>query len=266
MPDFAHDEATAQRALDVIDQLLAARDRIASGAGNISFLREHETVAPAAWSWWMLISDSARVVAEAAKNGNGFVVAPVMRNLMTHAVAMAWLVDGGDAAAQAVDAYSDDQLLKLINGAKEAGWAVEGDAVEAKVRDAVDERATSPDPRVMRLTNEIRNTATLMAAFGLQEGYLPYRHLSSYSHTTRETAQLYLHRTGSGGWALRDKPRDSGLNDVIWTAVCLIQAGRILDSILTGQPLTAELDQATVHLGIAGDIVPRRRPHRGAGS
>ncbi|MFJ5736826.1 hypothetical protein [Streptomyces microflavus] len=52
----------------------------------------------------MLISDSARVVAEAAKNGNGFVVALVMRNLMTHAVAMAWLVDGGDAAVQAVDA------------------------------------------------------------------------------------------------------------------------------------------------------------------
>ncbi|MFF4260330.1 hypothetical protein ACFY1L_55320 [Streptomyces sp. NPDC001663] len=29
-------------------------------------------------------------VAEATKNGNGFVVAPVMRNLTTHAVAMAW--------------------------------------------------------------------------------------------------------------------------------------------------------------------------------
>jgi hypothetical protein len=264
MPDFAHDEATAKRALDVIDQLLAARDRLASGVGGIAFLREHEAVAPVAWSWWMLIADSARVVAEAAKGGNGFVVAPVMRNLMTHAVAMAWLVDSGAAAVQAVDAYSDDQLLKLITNAKEAGWDVEGDEVEAKVRDAVAERAASPDPEVVRLTNEIRNTAALMAAFGLQEGYLPYRHLSSYSHTTRETAQLYLHPTGTGGWALRDKPRESGLNDVIWTAVCLVQAGRILDSILTGQPLAAELDQATTHLGVSGDIVPRRRPRRSA--
>ncbi|MFF6999514.1 hypothetical protein ACFY93_31870 [Streptomyces sp. NPDC008313] len=75
----------------------------------------------------MLISDSARVVAEAeaAKNGNGFVVAPVMRNLMTHAVAMAWLVD---------------------------------------------ERTAYPDLEVVRLPNEIRNTADLMAAFGEQEG------------------------------------------------------------------------------------------------
>ena len=266
MPDFAHDEATARRALDVIDQLLAARDRVVSGVDGIAFLREYEAVAPVAWSWWMLITDSARVVAEAAKNGDGFVVAPVMRNLMTHAVAMAWLVDGGDAAVQAVDAYSDDQLLRLIANAKRAGWDVEGDEVEARVRAAVAERTATPDPDVVRLTNEISNTADLMSAFGLQEGYLPYRHLSSYSHTTRETAQLYLHRTESGGWALRGKPRESGLNDVIWTAVCLIQAGRILDSILTGQPLTESLDRTTAHLGVLGDIVPRRRARRGAGN
>jgi hypothetical protein len=105
-----------------------------------------------------------------------------------------------------------------------------------------------------------------MVAFGEQDAYLPYRHLSSYSHTTRETARLYLHPTGAGGWALRDRPRESGLNDVIWTAVCLIQAGRVLDSILTRQPLAEELDQATAHLGIPGNIVPRRRPRQGAGN
>ncbi|MFF6997407.1 hypothetical protein ACFY93_20945 [Streptomyces sp. NPDC008313] len=44
MPDFAHNEATARRSLDVIDQLLAARDRTASGVGGIDFLREHEAV------------------------------------------------------------------------------------------------------------------------------------------------------------------------------------------------------------------------------
>ncbi|MFG2927635.1 hypothetical protein [Streptomyces achromogenes] len=40
MPDFAHDEATARRALHVIDQLLAARDRMASGVGGVAFLRK----------------------------------------------------------------------------------------------------------------------------------------------------------------------------------------------------------------------------------
>ncbi|MEU9187082.1 hypothetical protein AB0D14_21570 [Streptomyces sp. NPDC048484] len=70
--------------------------------------------------------------------------------------------------------------------------------VAATHRAAVDERTAHPDLEVVRLTNEIRNTADLMAAFGEQEGYLPYQHLSSYFHTTRETAQLYLHPTRVG--------------------------------------------------------------------
>ncbi|WP_328974224.1 hypothetical protein [Streptomyces canus] len=65
-----------------------------------------------------------------------------------------------------------------------------------------------------------------------------------------------------GIWALRDKPSESGLNDVIWTAVCLIQAAEILGE----RPLAAELDQATEHLGVPGDIVPRRRPRGSASS
>lgn len=174
-------------------------------------------------------------------------------------MALAWLVDGGEAALKAVDAYSDDQLLKLITNAKKAGWDVGGDPVEARVRKAISDRVTDPDPAVDRLKNEIRNTVELMAAFGEQDAYLPYRHLSSYSHTTRETAQLYLHSAASGAWQIRTRPKPSGLNDVIWTAVCLIQSGRIIDSILTGQPLAERLNQATAHLGLSDNIVPTRR-------
>ncbi|MFE2693667.1 hypothetical protein [Streptomyces mirabilis] len=87
MPEFAHAEATAGRALDVIDQPLQAHDEIAEGRTGLPFLSDHEAVTPAAWSWWMLISDSARVVREETVKGNGFVVVPTMRNLMTHTVA-----------------------------------------------------------------------------------------------------------------------------------------------------------------------------------
>ncbi|MFE2693668.1 hypothetical protein [Streptomyces mirabilis] len=160
-----------------------------------------------------------------------------------------------------MDAYSDDQPLKLITNAKTARWDVDdvgGDPVEDRVRKAIEDRAAHPDPAVERLKNEIRNTAVLMAAFGEQDAYLPYRHLSSYSHTTRETAQIYLHSAGAGGWEIRNRPRPNGLGDVIWTAVCLIQAGRVIDSILTGQPLATRLDAATGHLGVSADIVPTR--------
>lgn len=39
-----------------------------------------------------------------------------------------------------------------------------------------------------------------------------------------------------------------------WSAVCLIQAGRILDSNLGERLLAAELDQATAHLGVVGEM------------
>jgi hypothetical protein len=256
MPEFAHDEATARRALDAIDQLLAAREQIATGEGGISFLKDQEAVAPAAWSWWMLIGDSARVVRAETMKGNGFVVAPVMRNLMTHAVALAWLVDGGETAVKALDAYSDEQLLNLITNAKEVGWDVGGDPAEARVRKAINDRVTD-EPAVDRLKNEIRNTAQLMATFGEQDAYLPFRHLSSYSHTTRETARLYL--AASGAHEIRSRPRLSGPNNIIWTAVCLIQSGRVIDSILTGQPLAESLDEVTASLVLSGDITPTRR-------
>jgi hypothetical protein len=264
MPEFKHDEATAQRARDVIDRLLSVRDRIAGTEEGIAFVRGQGAVVPAAWSWWMFVTDSARVVRDETGKGHGFVVAPVMRNLMTHTVALAWLVDGGEEALKAVDAYSDGQLLKLITNAQDEGWDVEGDEAEARVREAISDRSAYPDPAVEKLTNEIANTATLMAAFGEQAAYLPYRHLSSYCHTTRETAQLYL-SDGGDTWQLRSRPRPSGWNDTIWAAVCLIQAGKVIDSLLAGNPLAGTLDAAVAHLGVPDHIVPRRRTRRSRG-
>ncbi|MBT2505855.1 hypothetical protein J7I98_08050 [Streptomyces sp. ISL-98] len=146
----------------------------------------------------MLIGDSARVVREETMKGNGFVVAPVMRNLMTHTVAFARLVDGGETAIKALNAYSDEQILKLINNARAAGWDVGGDPVEAHVRNAINDRVTD-DPAVERLKNEIRNTAQLMAAFDEQDAYLPFRHLVLSHHARDRAALPALSRVGCMG-------------------------------------------------------------------
>ncbi|HET6357323.1 DUF5677 domain-containing protein [Streptomyces sp.] len=261
MSEFLHDDATAERAREVMRKLIESRDEIASSQEGIAFEAAHKAVAPHAWSWWMLITDSARIVLDEAERGYGFVVAPVMRNLMNHTVALKWLVDGGDSALKAVDAYSDGELLKLIENAQRVKWQADG-PVEQMLRQAIAARDANPDPDVTKLTNEIKNAETLMVAYGIPEGYVPYRHLSAYTHTSRETAQLYLAPDGQGGWALRATPRGSGLNDVLWASVCLIQAGRVIDGILTGQPLAQALDEATAHLGLPENILPRRREKR----
>lgn len=87
MSEFLHDDSTAERAREVMRKLIESRDEIASGQDGIAFEAAHEAVAPPAWSWWMLITDSARIVLDEADRGYGFVVAPVMRNLMNHTVA-----------------------------------------------------------------------------------------------------------------------------------------------------------------------------------
>ncbi|MFF6772781.1 hypothetical protein ACFY8W_04370 [Streptomyces sp. NPDC012637] len=263
MVQFTHDEATARRSGEVIEQLVAARDSLAAGTG-VAFEREHEAVARTAWSWWMLVTDSSWLVLEQTKAGNGLLVAPVTRNLVTHALALPWLIDGGVAALQAVDAYGDEELVKLINAAVEVGWAIGELGDEDRIRRDVAGRQSQLTPEITRLKNELRNTETLMTAYGAKPSYLVYRHLSGFSHTTRDTGKLYLAPVGSGSneWQIRTRPRPSGFSDVIGVAVSLVQAGQAINRILAGRPLTQPLQEATQHLGLPDDLVPTRRRRR----
>lgn len=270
MTQFARDEATARRSADVIEQLTEARASLIAGNG-VAFKSEHEAVAPTAWSWWMLVTDSARLVLEQTRAGNGLLVAPVARNLMNHAVALPWLIDGGAAAVQAIDSYSDEQLMKLLNGAVEAGWDVGGAEAEARVRQAVADRKSTETPEVTRLKKELSTPIDLMTAYDTRPTYLVYRHLSGFSHTTRDTGTLYLHSTGSGpgDWELRNRPRESEFEDIIGIAVFLMQAGQAVNRILTDHPLTRPLRQATQQLGLPEDLLltrrsPRARRQRGS--
>ena len=265
MAQFAHDEATARRSAEVIEQLIEARDSLTAGTG-VTFERKHEAVARTAWSWWMLVTDSARLVLEQTKAGNGFLVAPVTRNLVTHALALPWLIDGGATAVQAVDAYGDEELLKLVNAAADVGWAIGEPGDEDRIRQHVAYRQSQLTSEITRLKNEFKNTETLMTAYGAKPSYLVYRHLSGFSHTTRDTGKLYLEPAGSGPneWQIRNRPRPSGFSDVIGIAVSLVQAGQVINRILTGQPLTQPLQEATQHLGLPDDLVPtRKRARRG---
>jgi hypothetical protein len=260
MTQFTHDAATAMRCVQVIEQLLEVSDSVATATATAGtpFEHDHETVAPTAWSWWMLVGDSARLVFDQMKAGNGLLVAPVVRNLMNHALALTWLIDGGELAVRAVDAYSDEEMLKLLDHAKRAGWEAEGEEAEARLRQAVEDRQSRLTPEITKLKNELSTPINLMTAYGVEEAYLSYRALSAYSHTTRDTGKLYLEAN------LRDRrssPRPpSTYSDVIGTAVSLVQAGQAINRVLTGQPLTQPLQQAARYLGLPDDLTPRRRP------
>jgi len=256
MSEFTNDAATAARARAAARALIDLGDRIAAQhKGGLAVETVHVAVAPAAWSWWRLITDSARIVLEMEERGYGVVAAPVMRNLINHTLALQWLVDGGETALKALDDYSDKQLLQLIEDAVANNWSVDEPTAEA-LRAAIAERAA--DPAVAKFSKEIGSPKGLMKAYGAQALYVLYRLLCAYSHTTRATAQAYQHLDGEHDPELRETPVDLGDGNVIWTAVCLIQAGRVMDTVLAGQPLTATLDEATTLMGLPEAILPGR--------
>ncbi|MET9374900.1 DUF5677 domain-containing protein [Streptomyces sp. NPDC002992] len=261
MPEFAQRDSTGQRAREVIRKLISTRDGLLARDGGVEFDVAHRAVAPSAWSWWNLITDSAQILLDEEVKGLGPVVAPVVRNLLSHALALQWLVEGGQNAVAALDAYSDDQLLTFIDEAGKRNWKLDFPD-ESEVREAINDRKATADPAFLTLKGEIGTTANLVDAYGVPRLYAAYRYLSAFSHTTRDTATLYVDRGDKGGSTPRDKPRQRDHNEVIWTAGALIQAGRVMDSILSGQPLTKMLDEATAYLGLPEDVLPKRREKR----
>jgi hypothetical protein len=258
MSEFANDAATAARARAAARALIGLGDKIAAEQdGGLAVEAVHAAVAPGAWSWWRLITDSARIILDCEERGYGAVVAPVMRNLINHTLALQWLVDGGETALKALDDYSDEQLLQLVEAASANNWTIDEPTAKA-LRTAIAERAAAPDPAVTKLSKEIGSPWRLMKAYGVPDLYVLYRLLCAYSHTTRATAQAYQHLDGDHDPELRETPVDLGDGNVIWTAVCLIQAGRVMDTVLAGQPLTAALEEATTSLGLPEAILPGR--------
>ncbi len=258
MPEFKNDPATAAKARITARTLIGLSDRIAAGQERgLAVESGHAAVAPAAWSWWRLITDSARVVLELEERGYGVVVGPVMRNLINHTLALQWLVDGGEVALKALDDYSDKQLLQLVNDAVANNWSIHEPTAEA-LRAAIAERAASPDPAVTRLSKEIASPKRLMKAYGVPDLHVLYRLLCAYSHTTRDSAQAYQDLDGDLGPELRDTPVDLGDGNVIWAAICLIQAGRVMDAVLAGRPLKTLLDEAAISMSLPEDVLPGR--------
>jgi hypothetical protein len=254
MADLANSAAIVQRAREVIQKLATAPDDLLNREDQVRF-DAAPAVARSAWSWWNLISDSARIFLAEEAEGRGPVVAPIARNLLNHAVALEWLVKGGANAIRALDAYSDEKLLSFINQANESLRNVRVDFPdEPQLRRNVEQRDKDRDTAVTTLTNQITNVCALMAAAGKPRLYLWYRRLSSFSHTSRDTASMYVLSDDQRHTLLRE-PRQRDSNDVVWTAGLLIEAGRAIDSILTGQPLSQRLSWATNHLDLPPDTM-----------
>lgn len=98
------------------------------------------------------------------------------------------------------------------------------------------------------------------AAYGNADMYPVYRNLCDYTHASGRTAFGYLEPTGAGTVVLRSSAEHMGSANLIWTTVCLIQAGLTISPMIAGNPLDKILQKAIQDLGIPKELLPRRRP------
>jgi hypothetical protein len=148
-----------------------------------------------------------------------------------------WLVDTGDEAADAVEEYGNNNVRLLLKTMADAKWPpVPG------------LNLTPPPPPAASnpLVNKIKNFEELCIAYNARELYVPFRLMSAYVHPTSIGARAYLGETPG---QLSTSVVTAGTL-IIQTAMCLIQAGKVISKLLEGDPLGDTIAQAETTLGI----------------
>jgi hypothetical protein len=246
-PEFIADEATAGRAESVIETMTSALETLNS-RGSVDIVRGRDKVFLLAYGWWAFIVRSSEAVVVLRRANLGHEASPIVRGILQHGMVLQWLVDTGDDAVDAVAEYGDDNVRKLLNTMTEAKWPpVEGLTMTAPPA------PTSPN----LLVHKIEDFSQLCVAYDARRLYVPFRLLSAYVHPTMVGARAYINETTVelSSIALSD---DNPL--VIQTAMCLIQATKVISQLFAGDPLRAAIAQAEETLGIeVGLWSPRKK-------
>lgn len=255
MTAFTDSSETAEHARAVTDRLLARFDQVAAQAGGIAVAEQHGEIFPILYGWWRFATRTAAALRTLDRAGFTVEAYALLRNLIVHVHAMAWLLRSGPAALRALEEDTYLQRKKIYQEARDQGW----DAVE---------RAPAPEPPVFAfadeadrrrhatLLGELRRATNLFPALDAADLYTVYRLLSGYAHSSAESANAYLHRDTDGTIRLRATPgaEDSHAR-VIWTAVSLLHAGAIISPLIDGDPLRDDLQRAADELGLPLDVL-----------
>ncbi len=235
---FSDDEATAQRAEKVIEQLASSLD-LMSAKGSVQVHPGKGRVFAAAYGWWAFIIRSSQAVLTLRRAGLEHEASPIVRAILQHGLVLQWLVDVGDTAVDAVKEYGDDNVRLLLKTMQDANWpAVAGLNLNPPPRPA------TPNPLVTKL----KNFEELCTAYNALQLYVPFRLMSAYVHPTSVGSRAYFDET-SGELAARATGTAEGPR-IIQTAMCLIQSGKVISQLLIDDPLAGALANAEAELGI----------------
>ena len=239
------DEETAGRAEDVIDHLSGAFNNLASiGSAHVKPGQNRKFFA--AYGWWAFITRSSQAVLTLRRSGLEHEASPIVRSILQHALVLQWLVEVGDTAIDAVSEYGDDNTRLLLQTMQQANWPpIPGFNITAPPR------PQSPNP----LISKIKNFEELCILYNARMLYVTFRLLSTYVHPTSVGAMAYIDQASA---TLADRATGPTGPNVVQTAMCLIQSGRIINQLLQGDPLHRALAEAEATLGMQVEPWERR--------
>jgi len=235
--EFIADKATARRAESAIETMTSALESLGS-KGSVQIVHGREKVFLLAYGWWAFVVRCSQAVVVLRRAGLGHEASPIVRGILQHGMVLQWLVDTGDDAVDAVAEYGDNNVRKLLRTMTEAKWPpVEGLTMSAPPTPA------SQNP----LVHKIEDFSQLCIAYDARQLYVPFRLLSAYVHPTMVGARAYIEEATVelSSVALGDNGPF-----VIQTAMCLIQATKVINQLLVGGPLRAAIGQAEKLLGM----------------
>lgn len=237
--DFEDDAATAQRAAAAISIIATTLDGIAK-AGPSQPLTPTTTqrVFLLAYGWFASIARTSELIALAHKNGLRHECAASSRLVLQHTLALQWLIEGGESAADAVDADGERRAHDLEKELTETGWPIRAEFTM--------QHPTKP-AKGGALEHQIDNFKAMCAVYrGGDQLYVPYRLQSGYAHPSYVGAMAYLVREEG---ELSPTAVTDTYAYLLDTTRCLIQAGHAFATLFVDNHLANEVAKAEKTLG-----------------
>lgn len=237
--EFADDVETARRASEAIQVMVSALDAMDSTSGSVMAPGVSPRVFPIAYGWFAAAVRNSQLIALAHQHGLRHECAANARLILQHTLALQWLVEGGEPAAEAVEDAQHRQMHALIKEVVDTGWPVPAGLAMP---------SGSPPPKKGHLAHEFDNFKAMCALYdGGPQLYVPYKLTSSNAHPSYTGAMAYL--VPESGQLSTTAVTDTYAHLVDSTR-CLIQAGHAFAPLLADAAMVDAVRRAEAVLGM----------------
>lgn len=237
--EFADDAQTAGRASEAIKVMVTALDALGSMDGPVMAPGVSPRVFPIAYGWFAAVVRNSQLIALAHQHGLRHECAANARLILQHTLALQWLVEGGEPAAETVEDAQHRQMHALVKEVVDTKWPVPA-GLEAP--------PGSPPPKKGRLANDFDNFKDMCKLYdGGPQLYVPYKLTSSNAHPSYTGAMAYLvPETGE----LSTTAVTDTYAHLVDSTRCLIQAGHIFAPLIIGTAMADAVVEAETALGM----------------